>query len=170
MIYTTVLHDVRVHFGISCNDYCVADSILKLMANPKSKFPGWCTIGNGELGEKLGFSRQTVIKIVADLVKRNLVIENDRKHKQVTPLFYDAVMKVKAGKPIEGVKTVDSIENDKPEKPGVSRLFTPVKTLYTHEKVGVKVLYSQGVMSLDTSGVKSLDTIIIYNNNRLNLL
>lgn len=71
--YTTILHEPRINYGLSLNDYAVASLVYHLSTNPKAPVQGWCSAGREMLGKFLGLSRQTVITILKKLENINLV-------------------------------------------------------------------------------------------------
>ncbi|MGV3561582.1 MarR family transcriptional regulator [Larkinella arboricola] len=91
MIFSTVLHPVRKRFGISCNEYCVADMIFVLSSNPRAPIPGWCNASKQTLGDIMDMSRQSIITIIQKLEGKGLVERNASDHLRTTQLWYDAV-------------------------------------------------------------------------------
>lgn len=88
MNYTTIDHDVRMKFGLSCNDYCIADKIYHLANNPKND-SRWCYAGREAIGRMFGISRQSVITIIKTLVAKNLVeIHPETDHLRTTETWY----------------------------------------------------------------------------------
>lgn len=152
MSYTTILHAVRKQFGLSCNEYCVADMIRGLSGNPESPVPGWCNASRGYLATELDLSRQSVITIIQKLIEKQLVEENQSKHLRSTALFYSAVTGCK--ETLQGVKKLDTLTQIEPE--GVKNLDR-----------GCKETLQAGCKETLQGGVKKLDTIIIDNNNTL---
>lgn len=115
MSYTTILHSARKNLKLSCNEYCVADSIHLLCSNPSAPVPGWCTMTRTRLGAELDLSRRTVIDIVNKLEKNNLVIRNEEDHLKTTKTWFDTV---------HGAKQ----EEENSRKRGVQNLHTPPQT------------------------------------------
>lgn len=75
---------------LSCNEYCVADIVFRLSANPANKFGGWCYASKETLGGFLGISKQNIHKIISRLIKRGLVERNEAtKHLKTTALWYE---------------------------------------------------------------------------------
>ena len=88
MNYTTINHDARMNFGLSCNDYCIADKIYHLSNNPKNN-TRWCYAGREAIGRMFGISRQSVITIIKTLVAKNLVeIHPETDHLRTTEIWY----------------------------------------------------------------------------------
>lgn len=92
MVYTTILHPVRKAFGISCNDYCVADMIYNLSANPAAPILGWCNASRQTLADAMGLSRKSVIDIIGKLEEKGLVERQQATdYLRTTSLWYDSV-------------------------------------------------------------------------------
>lgn len=88
MAYTKIQHEERLRFGLSCNDYCVADSICNLSNNDKNSY-GWCYMTRTNLGESLGLTKQAILNIIDKLVKAELVeIHAETKYLRPTVLWY----------------------------------------------------------------------------------
>ncbi len=89
MNYTTIDHDARMRFGLSCNEYCVADRIYHLANNPENT-TRWCYAKRETLGEMLGFSKQSIINLLKPLIKAGLVeMHPETKHLRTTQLWYN---------------------------------------------------------------------------------
>lgn len=71
--YTMIKHIPRVKFGLSNNDYCVANAIYHLSHNPDSRFPGWYYGKIETLGKMFHLSRATAYHSVQKLIKLELV-------------------------------------------------------------------------------------------------
>ena len=67
-VYTTIIHRTRIKFGLTVNEYCVADSIYKL-----SHSKGWCYASKEYLGKTLGLSKQSIHTILNTLLKKGFV-------------------------------------------------------------------------------------------------
>ncbi|GAB3889738.1 hypothetical protein GCM10028803_00090 [Larkinella knui] len=114
MDFTTIYHPVRKQFGLSCNEYCVADMIFWLSSNPEAPVPGWCNASNGYLAEHMVLTRQSIITITQKLESLGL-IEKNGDLKRTSKIWYKAVTGCKES--LQGVKKVDT--------PTLSRKFTP---------------------------------------------
>lgn len=75
MNYTTIDHDVRMKFDLSCNDYCIADIISRDAASNETN-PGWATISKDRISQLLGLSRNSTISAVKKLIKKGLVLRD----------------------------------------------------------------------------------------------
>lgn len=71
--YTTILHGPRNRLGLTCNEYCVADTIHCLASNPGNKACGWCYASKQTIGNVLGLSKQTVHSIIKKLISDGLI-------------------------------------------------------------------------------------------------
>ena len=90
--YTTILHTVRKNLKLSCNDYCIADMIYHLSANPDNKFNGWCYASKDTLGKCIGVSKQTVHKTINKLLKKGLITKHpENKYLKTTQFWYKVV-------------------------------------------------------------------------------
>lgn len=91
MSYTTILHSVRLKLGLSLTDYCIADYIFRMAANPCSKVPGWCYASKRKIGEDLGLSKTWVIKAIAKLEEDGIVEKHpdDTRLVRTTQTWYD---------------------------------------------------------------------------------
>lgn len=102
MVFTTIIHAVRRRLGITCNEYCVVDTVCFKMNDPKSRQPGWCTQSRQELADELGFAKRTIQNMVGDLKEAGLIEENEFFYLRTTPLWFEALSdereKKKAGK------------------------------------------------------------------------
>ena len=75
-LYTTILHDKRVQFGLSISEYCVADSIDKLSNNPPQY--EWCIMSRENMGNFVDLSGRQVTRIVKKLEQIGFVIVQPR--------------------------------------------------------------------------------------------
>ena len=146
MGYTTIFHEVRKQFNLSCNEYCVADVIRGLSGNTDSTVPGWCNASRSYLARELDLSRQSIITIVKTLVDKKLIeVDEHTDYMKTTDLFGLAVDRCK------------------------ETLHPPVKFLYTRKETlqgGVKKLdgcqeslqvVEPGGCQETLQGVKNLD-------------
>ena len=94
--YSLVLHDIRIKLNLSLNDYCVADSIYHLSANPHNKMQGWCYMGRENMAKMLGLTKDGINKIIKKLVHEGLVerpTPNDTSNLvRTTEKWYDEVV------------------------------------------------------------------------------
>lgn len=82
--YTTIIHPIRKHFSLSCNDYCVLDTIMRMQNNDTL----WCYMSKETMGKDLDLSKQSVINIINSLIEKELVYKNPiTKHLRVTSVF-----------------------------------------------------------------------------------
>ena len=87
--YTTILHEPRLLFGLTNNEYCVADAIYNLSHNPDGAVIGWCYASRQTIGDFFGLSRQTVIKCLGKLEAKKLIEKNDETgYLRTTSLWY----------------------------------------------------------------------------------
>ena len=84
--YTTIIHPIRKHFSLSCNDYCVLDTIMRMQNNESH----WCYMSKDTMAADLDLSKQSVLNIINSLITKELVYKNaSTKHLRVTSLFLD---------------------------------------------------------------------------------
>ena len=82
--YTTIIHPIRKHFSLSCNEYCVLDTIMRMQNNDTL----WCYMSKETMGKDLDLSKQSVINIINSLIDKELVYKNpSTKHLRVTSAF-----------------------------------------------------------------------------------
>lgn len=84
--YTTIIHPVRKEFKLSCNEYCVLDTIMRMQNNESH----WCYMSKDTMAADLDLSKQSVLNIINSLITKELVYKNaSTKHLRVTSLFLD---------------------------------------------------------------------------------
>lgn len=89
LIYTTIMHGARKKLSLTCNEYCVADTIYHLSNNPSNKYGNWCYASKETIGEILGLSKQTVHKIVKKLLDEGLIEKHPiTRHLKATERWY----------------------------------------------------------------------------------
>ncbi len=89
--YTVILHSVRKKFGLSNNEYVMADTIHKLSGN-HAPVPGWCSARKEVLGRSVGVSRQSAHAAIKKLVDKGLVMAHPSfPHLRTTEIWYNAV-------------------------------------------------------------------------------
>ena len=134
--YTTILHQVREYLGITMEDYCVADSIYHLSANPDNKIKGWCFASKKYISDFIRLNERYVFRSIKKLIEKNLVEKDEAtKHIRTTKLWYDLVVMPKAK--IEYDKMSESMtkchrDYDKMSEPlrqNVSHIIIPIMTL-----------------------------------------
>jgi hypothetical protein len=89
--YTLVLHSARKQLDISINEYCLADTIHKL-SGARSQVPGWCYASKEQIGNGLGFSRQSIHSMINKLKKKGLIeVQVPTGYLRSTDLWNDTV-------------------------------------------------------------------------------
>ena len=89
-LYTQIFHAPRLAFGLSLNEYAVADSIYHLSANPTSPHPGWYYGGKQHLSAFFGLTRRTIINICQTLEEMGLIEQKrDSGFMKPTKKWYD---------------------------------------------------------------------------------
>ncbi len=84
--YTTIIHPIRKHFSLSCNDYCVLDTIMRMQNNESH----WCYMSKDTMANDLDLSKQAVLNIITKLVEKELVVKNPvTKHLRIASVFLD---------------------------------------------------------------------------------
>ncbi len=88
--FTIIQHGPRIRYGLSTNEYCVADIIYHLSNNPDSIALGWCFARRATLGKYLNLSRRTVINAINKLKNEKLVhMDKDTMYLKTTQDWYD---------------------------------------------------------------------------------
>lgn len=72
--YTTIIHPVRKAFNLSCNEYCVLDTILRMQNNDSH----WCYMSRETMAKDLDLSKQSILNILKSLIDRGLVIKHEQ--------------------------------------------------------------------------------------------
>ena len=86
--YTTIIHPVRKHFQISCNEYCVLDTIMRMQNNESN----WCYMSRETMAKDLDLSKQSILNIINKLIDLGLLTRNvSTKHLRVTALFQEHI-------------------------------------------------------------------------------
>lgn len=137
MIFTTILHSVRKHFGLSCNEYCVVELVFFGQNNPKSKLLGWCSLSRQEMANELDLSRQTIISTIKKLKEMGLVEENEIFFLRTTEKWFVAISSVRQ-ETLPPVKKLDTLSNYLTPNACKETLPPPVKKLDTpHYKINI---------------------------------
>ncbi|MBN2403345.1 MAG: MarR family transcriptional regulator, partial [Spirochaetes bacterium] len=91
--WTNINHRIQKQFGITLNEYAIANSIYHL------SYPdGWCTAKKEYLGEHIGISKQSVFKILKNLIEYGLV-EREKKSLRTTEKWNNAILETQASDP-----------------------------------------------------------------------
>lgn len=99
--YTTIIHPIRKEFNLSCNEYCVLDTIMRMQNNEAN----WCYMSRETMAKDLDLSKQSIINIVKKLIEAGLVNQNAiTKHLRVTALFQEYINNYKNF--TDGIKTL----------------------------------------------------------------
>lgn len=99
--YTTIIHPVRKEFKLSCNEYCVLDTIMRMQNNESH----WCYMSKDTMAADLDLSKQSVLNIINSLITKELVVKNPAtKHLRVTSVFLDCLNDYK--KFTDGIETL----------------------------------------------------------------
>lgn len=86
--YTTIIHPVRKEFKLSCNEYCVLDTIMRMQNNESH----WCYMSKETMAKDFDLSKQSVINIINSLIDKELVYKSPAtKHLRVTSVFLDSL-------------------------------------------------------------------------------
>jgi len=87
--FTTIMHDPRLKYKLSNNDYCIADVIYHLSNNPNGAVIGWCYASRQTLANFFGISRQTVLNSLKTLEDKNLIeINEETRYIRTTKIWY----------------------------------------------------------------------------------
>lgn len=72
--YTTIIHPVRKALHLSCNEYCVLDTILRMQNNDSH----WCYMSRETMADDLDLSKQSILNILKGLISRGLVVKHEK--------------------------------------------------------------------------------------------
>jgi DNA-binding XRE family transcriptional regulator len=72
--YTTIIHPVRKALHLSCNEYCVLDTILRMQNNDSH----WCYMSRETMADDLDLSKQSILNILKGLIARGLVVKHEK--------------------------------------------------------------------------------------------
>lgn len=109
--FTTIYHEPRLKLGLTCNEYCLMDTIYHLSNKKRSAVPGWCYAKKQTLADMLGVSRRSIISLINKLEKLNLIVcSDDRRHLQPTDRWETEVIdyNYNCEESSQGVKKVHS--------------------------------------------------------------
>ena len=88
--FTTIMHDPRLKYELSNNDYCIADAIYHLSHNPNAAVIGWCYASRQTIASFFGISRQTVLNSLHSLEKKKLIeINEETRYIRTTKEWYE---------------------------------------------------------------------------------
>lgn len=118
--FTTILHEVRVHFGLNLIEYALCDLINILCTSPERGSSGWCYMSKDNMAKTLTVSRRTIINIINRLCEDGLVEKHEStKHLRTTEKWRSAFYN-------DG-----HVSNQLMKKSNV-KIAQPVKNLHTH--------------------------------------
>lgn len=153
-MYTNIIHPLRKAMNLSCNEYCVLDTIYHLSNN--FDYGGWCIKSKQNIANDLDLSKQTVITIIDTLVKKGLVVRHETTKNLRIGKFYVEAMQEKsawiAGKGGEESFTYGCFTDGKETVPVVKEI--------DHDRS----------RNFTASGKETLPNIYINNNNDNNIL
>ena len=93
MRFTVVSHDLRKELEINITEYIIADSIYHLSVHPENTYGGWCYASKQYFADNLGISRRTVVYALDKLIKKGLVIRDERtNYLRTTEKWYSRIM------------------------------------------------------------------------------
>ena len=102
--FTTIMHNPRLEFELSNNEYCVADLIYHLANNPNGAVLGWCYASRESIGKFFGLSRQTIINIIENLTEKGLVVvHQETRYLKTTSKWYESFVLYKMKQPFNKV-------------------------------------------------------------------
>lgn len=108
--YTIILHRTRKELKLSCNEFCVADTIYHLSSNPENRMSGWCYMGKEKMAKFLNLSKPTIHNIINRLLEKKVIYRDiNTRYLKVTSKWFEFVIteknKIKEGKKsLPGVK------------------------------------------------------------------
>lgn len=72
--FTTIIHPIRKSLHLSCNEYCVLDTILRMQNNDSH----WCYMSRETMADDLDLSKQSILNILKGLIARGFVIKHEK--------------------------------------------------------------------------------------------
>jgi hypothetical protein len=93
--FTTIDHEIRRKFNITLNEYAVCDSIYYL-----SRYEP-CNASKEYIGEFIGISRQTVQKIINNLIYKKLIIKVKFGHLMTSEIWENEILQTKTVKKVD---------------------------------------------------------------------
>lgn len=130
--YTTILHEPRLALKITCNEYCLADTVYNLSTNPLSPVSGWCSASQSMLGFALGVSRQSISKMIKKLIKKDIVIKSESgKLLRCGEVWINTVVSFNFGKCKESLQGVNKVYSKESLQSSVKKVYTNVSTKFT---------------------------------------
>ena len=86
--YTTIIHPVRKAFHLSCNEYCVLDTIMRMQNNDSH----WCYMSRETMADDLDLSKQSILNIIKGLIFKGLVQKHEKtNHLRCAGQFKDSI-------------------------------------------------------------------------------
>lgn len=144
IIYNTIYHRARKRLGLDVLEFCIADTIYHLAANPSSPTPGWCHQSKATLAKNLGMCERAIYNSLKKLIRLGLVERGTMSQLlRTTSKWYDEVMIDK-----------QSLEDDRRTAKSADRL---------------QEMQSSSAKSADRGYAKSADKNNSYKNNIKNL-
>ena len=84
--YTTIIHPIRKALHLSCNEYCVLDTIMRMQNNESH----WCYMSKETMGKDLDLSKQTIMNIINSLLEKELIQKSVvTRHLRLTSVFME---------------------------------------------------------------------------------
>lgn len=94
--YTLILYPARKKLDISIAEYCLVDCVHKL-STARSAIGGWCVASKEDLGQSLGFARQSIHVLIRRLRDKGLImVQPQTGYLQATSKWVDTVEITKA--------------------------------------------------------------------------
>lgn len=72
--YTTILHDVRLDFGLTLSEYCFLDIVSRLSHNVGFE---WCQLRQKAIASQLGLTDRTVRNLIVSCEAKELLERNE---------------------------------------------------------------------------------------------
>ena len=142
-MFTTIIHPLRKALQLSCNEYCVMDSIYNLSNN--SEFGGYCIASKQYLADELDIDKRSIINIINALELKELVERSDKINGAIRPTkFLRFIMQSKSDWQIAiksnefelmSVKLQDALDTQGVKKlHTTSENFSPASENISHNK------------------------------------
>jgi hypothetical protein len=96
--YTTIQHAFRKHYGLTLNEYILADMIYHLSHPAKSSIAGWCYMTKERMAEEIGLSKVSVMTLLKKLIEMGFIIKDEDTKFLQTTAKWNAVYDLTIGK------------------------------------------------------------------------
>ncbi len=132
--YTTIIHPIRKHFSLSCNDYCVLDTIMRMQNNESH----WCYMSKDTMANE-----HNLIPAQKGEVRN----PNGRPKKYVTLLKEQGYKLAEINDTIQAMLSMDLIALCDKEEPKTAWVKLEAENLDDQQKIALWTLLPSKVRS-----------------------